>query len=93
MAANEAPDSRYDAAEAQFISAVRAGHDREVLRELAAEVAAAAVEWQSTAYAAFFAERERSTEASRPVIELEIEAERAELLSGLWADLSAALTE
>ena len=93
MTDERAVNDDYEEAETRFLAAVRDGNDRAVLQALAAEVAVAAKSWESSAYPAFFAERERSGGASREAIELEIDAERAELLRSLWNDVAAAFAD
>lgn len=77
-------DSAYGAAEAAFIEAVRSGAGRASLAVLAAEVAKTADQFNATAY--------RLLHAANAGARADLDAltERTEVLSELWADLSAA---
>lgn len=83
----------YETAERGFLDRVRQGASSADLAASAREVHAAADAWESGAYREFFASRDRLGGHTREVFELEIDAERAELLAGLWADLAAAYGE
>jgi hypothetical protein len=81
---------RYDECERAYLAVIREGGDRPTLVEVAAAVAEAAHHWESAAYRAFFNERERFGESARDAIQREIAAEQAEVLAGLWDDITAA---
>jgi len=80
----------YETAEANYLAAVRLHSPDVNLGELAHAVATAADSWQASAYREFFDARDRFSETDRAVIQLEIEAEVAEALHGLWTDLATA---
>lgn len=77
-------DRTYEAAEAAFIGAVKSGADRTSLAVLAAEVAARAEQFNAIAH-----RRLHETNADQRA-DLDALTERTEVLSELWADLSAA---
>lgn len=60
---------QYEGAEQDFLRLVKRGADREELADSAATVAEAARLWETFAYPAFFALRERAGETSRDVIQ------------------------
>lgn len=78
----------YDATELRYLLALRDGS--EDLAGLATAVREAAEAWQSLAYSAFFRIREDRGGSDRTVIEMEIQAEKAEMLKELWADVASA---
>jgi hypothetical protein len=80
----------YEKRERAYLAAVSGGANRDELGTLAAAASDAAGEWQSIGYRAFFDLRERLGPNSREVIEKEIEAEKAEMLSELWRDIATA---
>lgn len=77
-------ESTYEAAEAAFIGAVKSGADRTSLAALAAEVSARAEQFNALAYRRF-----HETDGEERA-DLDALTERTEVLSELWADLSAA---
>lgn len=85
--------TEYEAAEREFLDRARRRASSADLAEAASAVHAAAKTWESEAYREYFASRERLGDGAPEVIELEIDAERAELLAGLWFDLAAAFGE
>jgi hypothetical protein len=80
----------YERAEREYLDAVASGATPAELAAAARDVRKAAHGWQSAAYAEFFAERAIGGDADRTVIEKEIDAEKAELLSELWYDIASA---
>ena len=80
----------YESAERSYLDAVRGGAGPHELASAARRVWDSAREWEASAYEQFFAQRGTDGEAARAVIEKEIEAEKAELLRELWADIAAA---
>lgn len=80
----------YEEADGAFVSAIRRRAPPPAPADLARAVNEAAVAWETAAYAEFFALRSTLGETARRVIEAEIDAERAELLRGLWADIADA---
>ena len=80
----------HQAAEDAYLAALRQRTPNDELAPLAAAAASAADQWQLAAYPEFFERRDVLGGADRTVIELEIDAERAELLHGLWVDIGDA---
>lgn len=78
---------QYEEAEAPYLSALADGRPSEELAALADAIRVAADEWQRVAYKAFFSLRDQFGDCDRTVIELEIDAERAEMLQDLWRDI------
>ena len=78
----------YDASELRYLLALRAGSDE--LAEIARATREAADVWQGLAYASFFRIREDRGGSDRTVIEMEIQAEKAEMLKELWTDIASA---
>ena len=83
----------YEEADGAFVGAIRRGAPPPELAHLAKVVNEAAAAWETTAYKEFFALRSALGETARRVIEAEIDAERAELLRVLWADIADAYRE
>lgn len=77
-------DRAYEAAEAAFIDAVKSGAGRASLAVVAAEVAARADQFNAIAY------RRLHDAGTEERTDLDALTERTEVLSELWADLSAA---
>jgi len=80
----------YEAAEGSYLDALRVGASPSELATAARAVSSAAAAWESAAYRRFFDARASEGDIAREVIEMEIEAEKAELLHELWADIAAA---
>jgi hypothetical protein len=80
----------YERAERAYLDAIASGATSADLAAAARQCNEIAHDWQSAAYAEFFSERGIRGEADRTVIEKEIEAEKAELLSDLWRDIASA---
>lgn len=80
----------YETAEAAFLGGLKASKERQDLARLAAAVADSASALVAAAYPEFFRLREEKGETDRIVIEAEVQAEKAELLSELWRDIAAA---
>jgi hypothetical protein len=80
----------YERAERSYLDAVKRGAASDELALIARRVADSAREWQSAAYKQFFTLRDTYGEAARVVISMEIDAEKAELLSELWQDIAVA---
>lgn len=91
---NESADAAartYDAAEHAYLLAVRDGEpDRQFLGTLATAVRDAAKAWESAAYKEFFSARDSGTVTGQRLVEMEILAEKGEVLAELWADIAAA---
>ncbi len=83
----------YEDAERDYLASLRAAAANPKLAQAAERVRAAAEAWCAAAYGEFFAERATQGGTVRPVIELEIDAERAEMLKELWRDIGAAHSE
>lgn len=83
-------ESAYEDAERSYLLALDDGTGRDELARRSRLVETAAGDWEKIAYATFFARRVQIGGTHRRVIELEIRAEKAELLRELWADVSAA---
>lgn len=77
-------EHNYEVAEEAFLAGVRNRLDHSTLGELAADVAAQASAWNSSAYARFHA---ATGDAKR---DLDSVTERTEVLEGLWADIARA---
>lgn len=82
-------ERRYDECDQVYLDALRAGKD-DALLTAAQRAWEAAAAWQAEAYRRFFAEREAKGGTDRLVVDLEIVAEKAEVLTELWADFAAA---
>ena len=76
-----ATEAAYEVAEVEYLSALRQAADRTVMTSLAAKLSSPASEWNSAAYAAFFA---------FPSEALNDLTERTDVLAELWADVAAA---
>lgn len=85
-----ADEDEYGRAERAYLDAVKNGAASEQLLLAARHVCETAREWESSAYEQFFARRSAEGAAARVVFEMEIEAEKAELLHELWNDIAAA---
>jgi hypothetical protein len=77
----------YEEAEAAYLASLRAQLTHDQLALKAAAVRSAANRWQAAAYRDFFQVRDQKGPTDRDVIELEIDAERTELLFDLWSDV------
>jgi hypothetical protein len=85
-------DDKYEASERAYLLAVREGEsNRQVLGTLAAAVHDAAKAWESAAYRRFFSARKAGV-TGQELIEMEINAEKGEMLAELWADIADAHT-
>jgi hypothetical protein len=80
----------YEAVEAIFLARLRQDGSREELAAAARAVHEAADAWQSKAWRWYFNRRDALGETHHDVIEVEIDAERSEMLSELWLDLASA---
>jgi hypothetical protein len=87
----EALASKYDAVEHAYLLAVQDGEsDRQLLGMLASAVRDAARAWESAAYKEFFSARESGKVTGQGLIEMEILAEKGEVIAELWEDIAAA---
>lgn len=87
----EASAERYDAAEHAYLVAIRDGEsDRQLLGTLASAVRDAARAWESAAYREFFSARDGGKVTGQPLVEMEIFAEKGEMIAELWEDMVAA---
>jgi hypothetical protein len=86
--AAETEAERYDAAEQAYLLAVQSGEsDRRLLVGLASAVRDAARALEKAAYKEFFSARDQRHVTGQELIELEIAAEKGEVLAELWEDL------
>lgn len=85
----ERAEQEYDTADAEYMLLVP-NADQITLMEAATRARNAARQWQKLAYEEFFAARDIYGDTDRSVIVLEIEAEKAEVLTSLWTDLAFA---
>jgi hypothetical protein len=84
----EAAAAKYDPAERAYLLAVRDGvSDRQLLGALASTVRDAASAWESAAWKEFFSARDRGTVTGQDLIEMEILAEKGEVIAELWEDI------
>ena len=81
---------QYEASERTYLEAVASGKSAPSLAVAAKAKSEAAGAWEAEAYRDFFTARDAQGGEARAVIEKEIEAEKAELLREVWADLAAA---
>lgn len=87
----EASGKRYDAAEHAYLLAVQNGEDNpQLLGTLASAVRDAAKAWESAAYKEFFSARDGGKVTGQALVEMEILAEKGEVLAELWEDIVAA---
>ncbi|MHB8507063.1 MAG: hypothetical protein ACYDGR_00230 [Candidatus Dormibacteria bacterium] len=90
MSERSAAFDQYSEAEAAYLAGLRAAESARELAALARAAHLAASAWSKAAYAEFFELRARLGEAESDVIELEIDAERSELVAEIWRDISRA---
>jgi len=87
----EALATKYDAVEHAYLLAVRNGEtDRQLLGTLASAVRDAARAWENAAYKEFFSARESGKVTGQGLVEMEILAEKGEVIAELWEDIAAA---
>jgi hypothetical protein len=90
MTQTEITAQEYERAEANYLAALRLHDASTDLVRLAESVASAADSWQRAAYEEFFGVRDSLGSSDEGVSQIEIEAEIAEALFGLWTDIAAA---